>query len=123
MTAITNPFEYGKPITNPDRFIGRYTELIRIRDALYKLRSVSIVGERRAGKSSLLRQFANPELIQQHGFDLETCLLCFVDLQGLEDIEPAQFWELILPELANKLSSDVSNIDRINSKMTPPIIA
>ena len=52
---IINPFEYGKPITNPVQFFGRQVELDRVKNACYQMRSISIVGERQIGKSSLLR--------------------------------------------------------------------
>jgi AAA+ ATPase superfamily predicted ATPase len=109
----SNPFEYGKPITVPSRFLGRQSELIRIRDACSKLRSVSIVGGRRAGKSSLLRQFTIAEVIQKYDFDSEIYLFCFIDLQGLEDIEPFQFWRLILLELVSRLPTGSPHTEKI----------
>ena len=101
----TNPFEYRKPITNPARFFGRQSELIRIRDSCYKLGSISIVGERRAGKSSLLKLFAGAEMMQEFGFGPEY-IFCFNDLEGSEDSEPAQFWKWVLSKLANKLPEE-----------------
>ncbi|MCP4349278.1 MAG: hypothetical protein GY795_27675 [Desulfobacterales bacterium] len=101
-----NPFEYGGPITNPARFFGRLSELNLIRDACFQLLSISIVGERRAGKSSLLRQFTVPEVIQRFGFEPKEHIFCFFDLQGLEDIELNQFWGLVLAKLVAELPAD-----------------
>jgi len=54
-----NPFAYGPPVKDPARFVGRAAELRRVFAALDtahtgQLQSVSIVGPRRIGKSSLL---------------------------------------------------------------------
>ncbi len=52
-----NPFTHGGPINNPDRFIGRDDELKQILDRLRdeSFSSTSIVGERRIGRTSLLK--------------------------------------------------------------------
>ena len=99
---LSNPFEYGKPITDPVRFYGRQSELTRLRDGCYQMRSISIVGERRVGKSSLLRLFTVPEFIQKCNFG-EKYIFCFYDFQGTEDITQEQFWIWVLTELAEKI--------------------
>lgn len=64
-----NPFEYGNPV-RPEDFYGRRSQIIDVKNRLGALspQSVSIVGHRRSGKSSLLRQikertalFSSPE--------------------------------------------------------------
>jgi class 3 adenylate cyclase len=52
--AFRNPFIVGAPITNPILFHGRAQELSFAFTRLQGMQSVSIVGERRIGKSSLL---------------------------------------------------------------------
>jgi hypothetical protein len=57
-TAMSNPFYYGGRV-EPDQFVGRQSELRRIFTALEvahtgQMQSVSVVGPRRIGKSSLL---------------------------------------------------------------------
>ena len=51
-----NPFTYGNPISDPQRFIGRRREVEQIYSRLLnpEFESSSIVGERRTGKTSLL---------------------------------------------------------------------
>ena len=56
---MPNPFSFGPRITNPDYFVGREKELRKIfgfLDTEYteQIQHVSVVGERRIGKSSLL---------------------------------------------------------------------
>jgi transcriptional regulator with XRE-family HTH domain len=50
-----NPFEYGKSVSGQG-FYGRSRELKFIRDRLLKGISVSLIGLRRIGKTSLLKQ-------------------------------------------------------------------
>jgi hypothetical protein len=53
-TDKTNPFNYG-PLVSADQFYGRHREQGFIRDCLSKNNSVSLVGLRRSGKTSLLK--------------------------------------------------------------------
>ena len=54
---MANPFSYGNPIRDPARFHGRQAELRQIVNRLRSSarESTSIVGERRIGKTSLLK--------------------------------------------------------------------
>ena len=69
----TNPFTFGNPIRDPARFYGRKEE---IRQILNRLRSsahesTSIVGERRIGKTSLLKHLDTPEVAAELGLPPE----------------------------------------------------
>jgi hypothetical protein len=97
-----NPFEYSKPIKHPDKFFGRQEELTRIREGCRNMRSISIVGERRSGKTSLLKLFIIPGIIRDFNFDKEF-IFCYIDAEGLEDIEPACFWKNVLSQLEKRL--------------------
>ena len=57
-----NPFSFGNPIKDPERFYGRQAEIRQIVNRLLSSahESTSIVGERRIGKTSLLCNLANP---------------------------------------------------------------
>ncbi len=101
-----NPFEYGNPIIHPHQFFGRKNELIRIQDSIRQMRSISIVGERRVGKSSLLRLIFLPEIIQAYELGGDV-VFCFADLQGFEEISPEGFWKWMLGELSGKLPEDL----------------
>ena len=56
-TGKRNPFDPWTPAT-PPRFVGRMGVLSRLEGALEERRSVSIVGDRRIGKSSVLDTWA-----------------------------------------------------------------
>lgn len=103
---VENPFDYGNPVTNSQRFFGRKNELIRIQNAIHQMRSISIVGERRIGKSSLLRFISLPEIIKEYELGGEI-IFCFVDLQGFEEIDQKGFWNWMLRELSEKLPENL----------------
>jgi hypothetical protein len=103
-----NPFTYGNPIANPNRFVGRESELTQ---ALSRLRndafeSSSIVGERRIGKTSLLNALAAQSL----GDGVQ---LLNLDPQMLSSqAKPRRFWDRVLRQLAcalpdGKVKADV----------------
>ena len=100
----TNPFTYGNPIRDPSRFHGRREELRQIVNRLRSSarESTSIVGERRIGKTSLLKHLANPQVAQGLGIDPECFCLVYIDFQGLTDITPKRFWERVLRKTARE---------------------
>ncbi len=51
---LPNPFTQRGAIRDPGQFFGRQAELNQIFSCIGKMQSVSVVGERRIGKSSLL---------------------------------------------------------------------
>jgi hypothetical protein len=76
---IENPFDATSPVAG-DRFVGRETELqkivraIRARDG----QNVSIVGERRCGKSSILRQLQNRRFREENGLEEQAFALVYL---------------------------------------------
>jgi len=104
---VGNPFSYGNPISDPRRFFGRKREIqqvfSRLRNAEFE--SSSLVGERRIGKSSLLKYLAHPTIGQSHGLDPNTYLFVYMDLQMVhEQITPSQLWQRLLRQITNVLA-------------------
>ncbi|MBN1994234.1 MAG: AAA-like domain-containing protein [Anaerolineae bacterium] len=93
-----NPFTYGKPIDAPARFIGHRREAEQVYSRLLSaFESTSIVGERRTGKTSLLKYLAHPETQAQFGLESEKYIFIYQDFQLLEDSTmPARFWQRVL---------------------------
>jgi hypothetical protein len=102
-----NPFKYGKPISTCEAFFGREFEIRRIQNAIHNLRCISVVGERRVGKTSLCKLAALPELVKAYELD-ENTVFCSVDFQSFEDSKPEDFWKCVLARLSKKLSTDAS---------------
>lgn len=98
-----NPFTYGNPISHPSRFAGRGYEVeqifSRLRNAEFE--SSSVAGERRMGKTSLLKYLAHPAIQQSYGLSPSTHLFIYVDLQILDqEATPTRLWQHILHQMA-----------------------
>jgi hypothetical protein len=104
---ITNPFHYGKPVTDPDHFFGRRREIEQIVTRLQNVscESSSIVGERRIGKTSLLQHFLSPAALERHGFTPEY-VFGYLSFEGFSHITPIQFWRWVLEELEPKIEDE-----------------
>jgi len=105
MQNTLNPFTQRGMIRSPDQFFGRRAELNQIFDRLRKMQSLSVVGERRIGKSSLLYhvyQIAGQRLGE--GFRV-----FYTDLPDVTD-EPS-FYRRVCQELGAEGSS-FSDLER-----------
>ncbi|HYU73316.1 MAG TPA: AAA-like domain-containing protein [Ktedonobacteraceae bacterium] len=107
--TIGNPFTYGNPISDPQRFFGRRHEVqqvfSRLRNAEFE--SSSIVGERRIGKTSLLKYLAHPIVRQHYGLDVNKYLFVYVDLQIVDrNTTPMRLWQRLLRQISSCCSDD-----------------
>jgi len=91
-----NPFHNRSAITKPDEFYGRKRELRHLADMLSNTQCCAIVGERRMGKSSLLRHISTPEVHDACGLSSSEYIFGYVDFQGKEELSPEDFWRLLL---------------------------
>ncbi len=84
-------------IQSPEQFFGRAKELSRVLSRVggQRPQSVSIVGERRIGKSSLLFHLTWPEVRKRYLGQDGDLLVVFFDLQQLHDLPPEQFLQLL----------------------------
>lgn len=104
---INNPFTFGNPIRDPERFIGRKEDIRQITNRLLSSahESTSIVGERRIGKTSLLKYLTNPEIAESYGLKNDEFCLVYIDFQGLNDITPQRFWQRVLHLMARSMEN------------------
>lgn len=87
----SNPFSgYGKPAT-PAQFCGRKKNLRRIFDRISQKAPVSIVGERRIGKTSLLHYIKSPQALEQFSRDQANFLFVGLELKS-ENVTEHEFW-------------------------------
>jgi conflict system STAND superfamily ATPase len=117
----SNPFTYGNPITDPQRFVGRTREIEQIFGRLRneEFESSSLVGDRRIGKTSLLKYLANPGVRNLHGFRPENYSFVYADLQMVDQaMRPEQLWTRLLglmrrecqdPDIAKALAALEAN--------------
>ena len=100
-----NPFTFGNPIRDPARFYGRKEELRQIVNRLLSSahESTSIVGERRIGKTSLLKYLDNPDVAASLGLLPDKYCMVYIDFQGLTDITPQRFWQRVLHKMERSI--------------------
>ena len=75
----SNPYYAYDAVRDFSMFFGRQRELHMLYQAITKHQSVSIVGIRHIGKSSLLAFLGMPELQQRYGFDLQRYIFILTD--------------------------------------------
>jgi serine/threonine protein kinase len=115
-----NPFTYGNPITDPQRFYGRQREIEQIFSRLRNpaFESSSIVGERRVGKTSLLRVIAHPDVIRAQGLDPDTYIFVYNDLLMVsESTTPIQLWVRLLRTIRRQLQDPDPELNDIIAEM------
>ena len=104
-----NPFTYGNPITGPERFIGRRREVEQVHSRLLnaEFESSSVVGERRIGKTSLLKYLSHPRVTAAAGFAGEAYVFVYIDLQILDPTKtPTDFWRRVLRAIRRQVGND-----------------
>jgi AAA+ ATPase superfamily predicted ATPase len=87
---MPSPFLHGNPVP-PEHFVGRRRELARILDRLASRgQSTAVLGEPRAGKTSLLEYLAS---VLRHS-DRDHVILSYLDSHTLDHgLDHAAFWE------------------------------
>lgn len=99
--TIPIPFTFGNPIRDPSHFIGRQSDLQQIVNRLRSSahESTSVVGERRIGKTSLLKHLADKTVAESLGLSKGQYCMVYMDFQGLTDITPTRFWQRVLQKM------------------------
>ena len=100
-----NPFTFGNPIRDPGHFIGRQSDLQQIVNRLRSSahESTSIVGERRIGKTSLLKHLDDKNVADSLGLATDQYCMVYMDFQGLLDITPTRFWQRVLQKMERRI--------------------
>jgi len=96
-----NPYVNRLMIRDRKDFIGRALETEKVFSRLGAARpqSISIIGERRIGKSSLLYQLYQPTVRGEHLIDPDSYTFVFIDLHGLMGITVDEFLDLFVEEV------------------------
>lgn len=113
MKQNINPFFYGDPIPVA-KFTGRRSEIRKTASRICNSgQSVALIGEPRAGKSSMLKYLkAEENKTSLYGDWAERLIFVEIDGQNLErDISPTKFWELILDRAKHKVDNIPSAAD------------
>jgi len=110
-----NPYLNRVMIRDPAEFIGRKLEIEKVfsRIGAARPQSVSIVGERRIGKSSLLYHLSRPEVYAKNLTDPSRYVFVLVDLHGLGDVNVSEFFDLLLDEIS--AAAGISRPQRVSN--------
>ena len=106
---LKNPYLNRVMIRNTDDFYGRKSEVKKIcaRIGASRPQSISIVGERRIGKSSLLHYIYHPENRTKYLQHPNDYLFIFIDFQEKHQIDIPQFLEFIIKSLLRECKKDL----------------
>src|SRR5215471_1515896 len=102
-----NPYLNRVAIKDPAQFFGRIREISKIfsRIGASRPQSISVVGDRRIGKSSLLNQIFNVDVRAQHLDEPGRYTFLFVDLQQRRHISIDDFFQDLFGQLGDALGS------------------
>jgi serine/threonine protein kinase len=92
-----NPYLNRVMIKNPDEFFGREREIRKIYSRLDAPhpQSISVVGERRIGKSSLLNSIYHRANRRKHMQNYHDAIFIFLDFQGSAELDVPRFIDFL----------------------------
>jgi hypothetical protein len=97
--SSVNPFYHRRAIRQAADFHGRQSEISQILGLLGNGQSVSLIGPRRIGKSSLLIHLCRPEVRQEMGLDPARTLFILLDCQEVGGSPAEEVYESLLSGL------------------------
>lgn len=102
------PYIVGHPIKNRADFYGRSLEVSRFYEVIagQQAQSLSLVGVRRAGKTSFLLHVSQPELMQTYLDDPDQTVMVYLDMSFCKT--PAEFYGRFAQRLRQILDGDTS---------------
>lgn len=97
--SIDNPFFHRGAIRRADEFHGRKAEIAQILGLCRNGQSVSIIGPRRIGKSSLLLQLCRSTSRNEYDLSPNQSIFAMVDCQELGGSPPEEVYEALLTSI------------------------
>lgn len=98
----TIPFQIGGPIQNPANFVGRTEILQAVSNAMLNLQNISLHGERRTGKTSLLLYLAHLESATAIGLP-ENHIPVYFNFQDFAKASAVNVWRAIAEATAENI--------------------
>ena len=111
--SINNPFYHRGAIRRLEDFFGRNAETEQILGLLRNGQSVSLIGPRRIGKSSMLIHLCRPQVRETLGLQPPNTLFVLLDCQELGGSPAEEVYEALLTTLldaAEEAELDTGNI-------------
>lgn len=105
-----NPYYDYDIVREIDMFFGREAILYAIFEACIKRQSVSLVGTRKSGKSSLLRYLQSPEIQQKLDFHekLGKHIFVYIDLRDYLEHNANEFFRNVYQEIMSHVPADLA---------------
>lgn len=103
---MKNPFIVGRPITDSKNFFDRETELEEIFSAIKNRYNISLVGERKIGKTSLLNMVRDPDKMKEHGIEPEKTCIVSIDSSEIKKGNPDSVWRFLLSLLCEEIEDE-----------------
>lgn len=102
-----NPFIYNAPVP-PAKFIGRYIEVDYILGSLANpaRTSITISGDPRVGKTSLLHYLRQPEAQAGWGLSPDWCHFIYLDCHNIIPFQEPKFWRYVLRALTQRFKQN-----------------
>ncbi|MCP4428088.1 MAG: ATP-binding protein, partial [Chloroflexi bacterium] len=111
--STDNPFYHRGAIRHAADFYGRTAEIKQILGLLRNGQSVSLIGPRRIGKSSLLMHLCRPQTRERLDLPPDQYLFVLVDSQELGGSPPEEVYEALLTGLLDTAADAGVQLDEI----------
>jgi hypothetical protein len=105
MGSVLNPFFHRGPIRQRDHFFDRAGEVDQALGLLRNLQNVTVVGQRRIGKTSLLFHLADPAIHTEYGLSPAEYVFVYLDGEELTELDGGQVRGVMVEELAAALEA------------------
>lgn len=102
-----NPFQYGRPVHEPGDFFGREEEIKSIYRQILTSNSISLIGERKIGKTSLLLYIIHPQTLAKHKILPENVLMFYIDMSSLSFFRSSDVFEKLLECISEKVTDHI----------------
>lgn len=101
--SIYNPFFHRGAIRRAEEFHGRQEQIGQILGLVHNGQSVSIIGPRRIGKSSLLLHLRRSSTRSESGIPFEEMIVALVDCQELGGSPPEEVYEALMTSIMDSI--------------------
>ena len=107
----SNPYTNRRAIRSPEYFFGRSYEVRTTLTLLSNLQSISLVGPRRIGKSSLLYHISDPKVLRDYAIDPDQFAFILLSCEQLSDLSRDQILQVMLNQARAAMSKAGFRVD------------
>ncbi|KYK37050.1 MAG: hypothetical protein AYK19_07570 [Theionarchaea archaeon DG-70-1] len=100
-------FQNRRPVHDPKDFFGREEEIVDIYNQILTLNSISLVGERKIGKTSFLLHLVHPQTIAKYKILPESILMFYIDISSCSFSKPSDLFRRFLECISEKITGEI----------------